>query len=684
MYHVTSHSLHTLAMSKQLQQLYQGMQNLGCTVKASTEELDAAGKPLTHTVIGGVGTWHRGKKITSGCLSLPDRSLWRVNEMLLAKLDAGAPVSWHEVAARGKDDPRRLVLDFDYKAKLKAPAELEFLISLIERGFERCDMSACGKSTTFAKAGLKLTDELILEAHATVRVQLKMKGGASLPFLALMKIYLQCSRVQPDVLKDLVKPRFAEPISKLVGIAVGLVTQRCTAELVVEKVDLITAVLTSHGADAFDGKRVICSTHVVVPCVVVNEGNGLRVVEAVQAIIYTVPGAETYLDDNSVDRGIYNNGGGLRLPFTVKTKMCSACAESKSNHLCGECGGSRMLCEQRFYGPTALLNNLEYYEAPQAMHTNERWVNQWYTSRPFVLASASARLGVRQLRELTKFSSRPSKRPAVELLSPLQKKRLVKMVNHGTDVHPDTHVRLSNVDVLREHILAAPAYGRRQNVVPILPDDSRYKATEAIFGYLIEMVFDTDEFTKQRKKVAIRSMAIKYDSFGAPVWISVRLKGRAAQLCFNRRVAGPHDDPTRPGQHRQSTSHFTLYREMSGYGFKFKGFVALEQRCTNTKSDDTRRSQCSCKDWKGIVRRVKFSSVKSKEEAMKNRENLRSLFFEKSKMTDDESRCIFEKSQRDLLRRYRKEDYENNAMEKLCGPSELYNTLVKNLVLERT
>jgi hypothetical protein len=387
--------------------------------------------------------------------------------------------------------------------------------------------------------------------------------------------------------------------------------------------------------------------------------------------------------------GLTANTGGMRMPYSRKTKKCNVCTKGSgisraqaSGGPCLHCGGGGKVSVDRYYGPGALIiGNGKFHPHNRAWH-------RFHRIPAHVLRICSVR--TTDTAPIPDFNSKSKPEP---VLKHDPYKQLVSAIGEGAADRKRKRIcdtlqaeeddpRVS--ETLRIHNQFS-AFDRGETPstryrVELVKGDLRRDAVEQILpellGTLLHPCFDAP----------LDGACIVHEAGedSAPSYIMAfpKRKSSADGRCFNR-IA---DRGSGPGMHSRKCTYFKFLREDA----KGTGMPVVMQLCRNDNpKPSTRSSQKPCCVFRGLkgAKKPNKDTVwggkimvvpPDKKNPAEVLQKIRNCFFLPKDQTAEKSSAMAEVETARAMQRYA----GGVPKTPLCGPDLTYNYAISKLVKE--
>lgn len=621
------------------------LKELGCNLTPPP------GAEISFTFLGGaVEGQHKGKIV------VPESLRAQANEILLGAMQGPRWLPLHEMAANSPHDLRVFVTEVDLKLTLTKPNEIRFLADFCGVFLANFEQDKAWEAPTFCDdrcLNLQMNEEriaelnimdLLDEADLTQECHdgsLKVHKRAT--WLDILEAFAKRCETINEVPSVARTTWFVKLLTSLFGMAYGSVVREAVKSLYPDYADnsmtRFVAVLTNHGPDAFvaNKEKFNFGVHTYSPYVILREPEAHRLIDEIYYIMENrFDGKLNDFIRCMVDRGIYNNGGGLRPPFAQKTIECTSCngRPDMIDGTCNLCKGFGATPVNRWYAPTALL-------APEGKGFYNKNTIKWFMQSSIVMKIATATaLKAARPTEGGKFKELPQRTIVTDTSLRKRKNKPAAAAaaavtraakRYGLDPkEDDTEELLATINAHSETV------GRTSNSFPMLETSEQFRSLQRNFPGMIAMLFGMPTFGMYKVKSAMIRFENSSDRRSPPVQIYVYLDpkpvaGAKGRTCFNRRPKKTFM-PGR-GRHRNTVSvFFKINRE----DLSFLGRASITQACNNTKDDPATRFHGPCNLWEGETRVAEIpvaeiarmaDSKKSDEEDARIREIIREWFY---------------------------------------------------------
>jgi hypothetical protein len=479
---------------------------------------------------------------------------------------------------------------------------------------------------------------------------------------ALLKRYDDDAKELPSEIHE---PWFIKLLSTLFGIAYGRAVQEAMFALYPKMKDInaIVAVFTSHGENAYKADehgRVKCGVHTYALRCIVDGHRAHKLITMIYKSLEDRLGPNKSFIKGIIDRGIYNNGGGLRMPFSQKTIVCPSCSHLPVvSETCMTCRGYGGIAAKRWYGPTALLvgggglyqnpNKMLFYtQAELAMKLGRATAAEGVPLTPdgvfdtFVEPVIVSDVG----------PSGPKKRRGDTMAINSAMKRWGVEQQDGNDL-------LQSISA--QHF----AGGKSRNMIPLPKGTEQFQNISRRFTTILAVLFSPSYRDCEVSYVNVQFEDSSEASPPIALYINLDPK-KGKPRCYNRR----------DHIHKKSSSvYFVIYREDMSH----KGRCTIVQKCNNVKVDPkTRVNGSSCQKWPGevrlatelpvhIIQKMDVSKVEAEEKEMRN--ILRSFFYAPFQMTEEYLQSTMVKYGESIKKRYK----QFKPHPHIIGPTEEYH-----------
>jgi hypothetical protein len=664
--------------------LFPALKEIGCSLPKGKPE---SGERISFTVLGGgVQELHYGK------ICIPDRVRVKAIEMILNTMKGSAWLPLHEMAANGPFVPRVFVTEVDLKLSLEKSADIVFLAKFCGKFLEGLDKSETWNEifNDERTLDLPLTTERVNELGMMELLEEQGQGltceqengdihiSAKVTWLDVLKLMPACVGMEAKLPNVFRKEWCIKLFTSMFGMAYGMVVRRavCTFYPKLEEGNhgRSVAVLTNHGPNAYvpdkEKNRYNFGVHTCSSHIIVTEREAHRLIDEIYYILETDGEFNTYIK-GMVDRGIYNNGGGLRPPYAQKPVECHVCRGTPIEPRCPRCQGYGSLPAGRWYGPTAFIN---------PWGTGFMYSVTWFLQRNIVMkvTTATALLGV----EITEgiFDTVPVRTLTTEVA---QKRKGVSMAVNRAAKRIGLDPKIDDTEELLCSINAHQStVGRTTNTFPLSDASLQFNSIRVNFPRLIAMLFGGfGTFIVKSVMIKLEDSKPEAQPIQLYVYLDPKTFGGKGRMCFNRRPKRTH----LPGRGRHNNAgcvYFVITRE----DLTFNGRCTITQKCNNIKHDPLTRIKGPCCEWEGETRilEIPVSAIqkmtnKSKvdDEEKRMREIARTWFYPQTQRTEEHLRQVMCTYRSSIHKRYN----PRKPHPHIIGPHEKYYQEICDLSL---